>query len=97
MSDFLYKIYQRMRFNRETNAYEVEFWEVHRLNTKTLEIFYLSNLLSSVGTVDIWLPIYPSGLINLSQMTSFLTIEEAIHFLEKNKQTDLSYKLMNHI
>lgn len=95
--NYLYKIYQKLNLNKETNAYEVEFWVVHRLNTKTLEIFYLAGF---TGTMqfDIWLPVYPSALVNLVAVTDdFLSLEDAIHFLEKNEQTKLSTKLMNHI
>lgn len=95
--NYLYKIYQKIKFDKQTNAYEVEFWCIHRLNTSTLEIFTLTNLTGTLGSIDIWLPVYPSMLINLSQMTDFIVLEEAIHFLEKHGQKHLSSKLMNHI
>lgn len=97
MTQYLYKVYQKIKFDKDTNACEVESWQVHRLNTETLEIFTLTNLVGTMGSVDIWLPIYPSMLINLSQMTDFLPVEEAIHYLEKNGQKKLSSKLMNQI
>jgi hypothetical protein len=96
--NYLYKVYQKLNFNKNTNAYEVESWEVHRLNPETLEIFYLSGLTSTIGRLDLWLPVYPSMLINLAAMTEdFLSIEDTIYFLEKNEQKKLSAKLMNHI
>lgn len=97
MSYYLYKVYQKIKFDKDTNACEVESWQVHRLNTETLEIYVLSNLLGTRGSIDLWMPVYPSMMINLSEMTDFLTVEEAIHYLEKNGQKQLSSKLMNHI
>jgi uncharacterized membrane protein len=95
--NYLYKVYQKLNFNKTTNAYEVEFWSVHRVNTHTLEIFSLSSFIGTTGNLDIWIPVYPTMLINLVEMTDFLSLEETIHFLEKTGQTKLSAKLMNHI
>jgi len=96
--NYLYKVYQKIIFSKKTNAYEVESWMVHRLNPDTLEIFYLSELSGTMGQFDLWLPIYPSLLVNLAAVTDdFLSIEDTIHFLEKCGQKRLSTKLMNHI
>lgn len=95
--NYLYKIYQKMKFDKQTNAYEVESWCIHRLNTDTFEIFQLECLIGTRGSVDIWLPVYPSMLVNLTQMTDFLTLEESIHCLEKYGLKSLSNKLMNHL
>jgi len=95
--NYLYKIYQKMKFDKHTNAYEVESWCIHRFNTETFEIFKLECIVGSMGSVDIWLPVYPSMLTNLSQMTDFITLEEAINYLEKYGLKTLSSKLMNHL
>jgi hypothetical protein len=96
--NYLYKVYQKLNFNKTMDAYEVEFWMVHRLNTDTLEILYLSELSSTIGQFDLWLPTYPSMLVNLVALSDdFLSLEDTIHFLEKCGQKKLSSKLMNHI
>jgi len=96
--NYLYKVYQKLNFNKKTNAYEVESWSVHRLNTGTLEIFWLNGIVGTLGSFDVWLPVYPTMLINLVAVTDeFLSLEDTIYLLEKCGQTELSAKLMNHV